>query len=97
MPLRRELFRYDTAQPLKFRADAEVSSDTALIRHVSYEGINGGRPVWSDDSKWLVFYAPFQRNGRWACNVTDARLESISFGRKSPPGPLVNVTDLFAD
>jgi hypothetical protein len=55
------------------------------------------KPVWSDDGQWLVFYAPFQRNRLWACNVTAQRLESISFGRRSPPAPLVNVTDLVDD
>lgn len=55
------------------------------------------KPVWSDDSQWLVFQAPFQRNLVWACNMTEQRLESLSFGRRSPAVPLVNVTDLVDD
>jgi hypothetical protein len=54
-------------------------------------------PVWSHGSQWLVFHAPFMRNRLWACNVVDAQLVSISFGRRSPPSPLANVTDLFDD
>jgi WD40-like Beta Propeller Repeat len=54
-------------------------------------------PVWSDDGEWLVFYAPFIRNRLWTCHVATACLESISFGRRSPPVPRVNVTDLVVD
>jgi len=55
------------------------------------------KPVWSRDSQWVIFIAPFQRNRLWACNLTEQRLESISFGRRSPAAPLVNVTDLVDD
>jgi hypothetical protein len=54
-------------------------------------------PVWSHDSEWLVFEAPFTPRGLWTCRVADARLDWVSFGRKSAPVPLANVSDLIAD
>ena len=53
-------------------------------------------PVWSHDSEWLVFCAPFQRGGIWACRTGEARLERIRLP-KATPVPLVNVTDLIPD
>ncbi len=53
-------------------------------------------PVWSHDSEWLVFAAPFTRDGLWVCRVADARLEWVGFG-KSTPVPLVNVSDVIPD
>ena len=51
-------------------------------------------PVWSHDGEWLVFNAPLQRGGLWACRVAEPRLERIRLP-KAAPVPLVNVTDLI--
>jgi hypothetical protein len=55
-------------------------------------------PVWSFDSEWLVFAAPFTPHGLWGCRVAERepKLTWIPFGGRAPV-PLVNVSDLIFD
>jgi hypothetical protein len=51
-------------------------------------------PVWTPDSKALVFSAPFQPRGLWMCRVDEPKLERIKF-KTNAPVPLCDASDLI--
>jgi Tol biopolymer transport system component len=51
-------------------------------------------PVWSHDSAWLVFDAPFDKS-LFACHVHDPSPSLIQIlRRRGRPAPLVDITDI---
>jgi hypothetical protein len=50
--------------------------------------------VWSLDSEWLVFSAPFQPRGLWLTHAESAKLQRVKFGGNAPC-PLCDISDLL--